>query len=51
MTAAQSLESGAILTFANAGSVVTITGDILINDVGNENVTIRFDLDKFLSYA
>ena len=51
LTAAQSLESGAILTFANAGSVVTITGDILINDVGNENVTIRFDLDKFLSYA
>lgn len=51
LTAAQSLESGVTLTFANAGTIATITGNITIHEVGNEDITIRLDLDKFLSYT
>ena len=49
LSAAQSLESGITLTFPGAGSVATITGNIKVNKVGNENVILRFDLEKFLS--
>ena len=49
LSAAQSLESGITLTFPGAGSVATITGNIKINKAGNENVILRFDLEKFLT--
>jgi len=49
LSAAQTLESGITLTFSGAGSVATITGSIKVNKVGNENVVLRFDLEKFLS--
>ena len=49
LSAAQTLESGVTLTFPGAGSVATITGNIKINKAGNENVILRFDLEKFLS--
>ena len=51
LTAAQSLESGVTLSFANAGTIATITGNITIHEVGNEDIIIRLDLDKFLSYT
>ena len=46
---AQTLESGVTLTFPNAGTVATITGNIKVNRVGNENITLRFDLERFLA--
>jgi len=46
---AQTLEDAQTFAFAGAGSVVTITGNIKINKVGNENLTLRFDVDKFLT--
>ena len=49
VSAAQTLESGITLTFPGAGTVATITGNIKINKVGNEAVTIYFDLEKFLT--
>ena len=49
LSAAQTLESGITLTFPGAGSVATITGNIKVNKVGNENVILRFDLEKFLT--
>jgi hypothetical protein len=49
LSAPQTLESGVTLTFPGAGSVATITGNIKINKAGNENVILRFDLEKFLS--
>ena len=48
LSAAQTLESGVTLTFPGAGSVATITGNIKVNKVGNENVVLRFDLEQFL---
>ena len=47
--AAQTLESGTTLTFPNASTVATITGNIQINQAGNANVVIYFDLEKFLT--
>ena len=47
--AVQTLESGTTLTFPNAGTVATITGNIKVNKVGNENVILSFDLEKFLA--
>ena len=49
LSAAQTLENGAVLTFPGAGTVITITGRIKINKAGNEDVTLRFDLEKFLT--
>ena len=49
LSAAQSLESGITLAFPGAGSVATITGNIKVNKAGNENVVLRFDLEKFLT--
>ena len=49
LSAAQTLESGITLTFPGAGSVATITGNIKVNKAGNENVVLRFDLEKFLT--
>jgi len=49
LSAAQELENGAVLTFSGASRVVTISGNIKINHAGNEDVALRFDLDKFLT--
>ena len=49
LSAAQTLENGAELTFPGAGSVVTISGNVKVNSAGNVNETLRFDLEKFLT--
>ena len=49
LSAAQTLEDGITLTFPGAGTIATVTGNIKINNVGNEDVTLRFDLEKFLT--
>ena len=49
VSAAQTLESGATLTFSGAGRIATITGDIEIHKIGNSSATFHFDLDKFLT--
>ena len=49
LSAAQELESGIGLTFAGVGTIATVTGNIKINNVGNEDVSLRFDLEKFLT--
>ena len=49
VSAAQTLESGITLDFTGAGTVATITGNILVKTVGNEDVTLYFDLEKFLT--
>ena len=49
LSAVQTLVCGTTLTFLGAGSVATITGNIKVNRVGNENVVLRFDLEKFLT--
>tara|TARA_R110000823_G_scaffold20938_1_gene63566 strand:- start:847 stop:2658 length:1812 start_codon:yes stop_codon:yes gene_type:complete len=46
---AQTLENGQTLTFSGAGDIVTITGNIKVNKVGNEALALRFDIDKFLT--
>jgi len=47
--AAQTLENGITLTFPGAGSIATITGYIKVNNVGNTNVDLMFDLEKLLT--
>lgn len=47
---AQTLEDNQTLTFTGAGNIVTITGNILINKAGAEDLFIYFDIDKFLTY-
>ena len=49
LTAAQTLEDGATLTFANAGLVATITGNAQVIKAGTANQTVRFDLDSLLT--
>ena len=49
LSAAQTLENGATLTFPGAGTIATITGNIKVNNVGNEDVTLRFDLERLLT--
>ena len=49
LSAAQTLESGIELTFPGASTVATITGNIKVNKVGNEDVTLRFDLERLLT--
>ena len=46
---AQTLEDGQTLTFTGAGNIVTITGNIKVNKAGNEDIALRFDIDKFLT--
>ena len=48
LSAAQSLESGATLTFANAGLVATVTGNIQVLKAGTASATIRLDVDRLL---
>ena len=49
LDSAQSLESGATFTFANAGLTATITGNIEILYAGNAGQTLRFNVDNLLS--
>ena len=49
LSAAQTLESGITLTFGGASTIATITGNMKINKVGNSDVTIYFDLERFLT--
>jgi len=49
VSAAQTLESGQTFTFPGAGSTFTITGDLIVKRVGNENLPIQLDVDKFLT--
>ena len=49
LSAAQTLEDNMSLTFSGASTVATITGNIKINKVGNADVAIYFDLEKFLT--
>ena len=49
LSAAQSLESGATLTFANAGLVATITGNIQVLKAGTASQTLRIDIEKLLT--
>jgi len=46
---AQTLEDAQTFTFTGAGNIVTITGFVKINKVGNDAVALRFDIDKFLT--
>ena len=49
LSAAQSLEDGATLTFANAGLVATITGNIQVLKAGTASQTLRIDIEKLLT--
>jgi len=49
LSAAQNLESGVTLTFADSGQVATITGNIEIVKAGTANQVIYFDLEKLLT--
>ena len=49
VSSAQTLESGAELSFPKVGTKATISGNIKINKVGNEDVTLRFDLENMLT--
>lgn len=49
LSAAQTLESGATLTFNGAGETITITGEIEIIKAGAADATISFDLEKFIT--
>ena len=49
LSAAQTLEDGITLTFPGAGTIATVTGYIKVNRAGSKDVTLRFDLEKFLT--
>jgi hypothetical protein len=49
LTAAQTLEDNMPLIFSGASTVATITGNIKVNKVGNADVKIYFDLERFLT--
>ena len=49
LTAAQTIENGATLTFAEAGQTATITGNIQVLKAGSADQALRFDVDKLLS--
>mgnify|MGYP003116665552 CR=1 FL=1 len=49
LTAAQTLEDGATLAFANAGLVATITGSVQVLKAGTSSQTVRIDIEKLLS--
>ena len=49
LSEAQTLEDNTVLTFANAGQTATITGNVIINKVGDSNAVIEFDVERLLS--
>jgi len=48
-SAAQTLESGQTVNLNGASRVITITGDITFESIGNASTTIYFDLERFTS--
>ena len=48
VSSALTLQNGVTLAFANASRIATITGSIKINNTGNTDATLYFDLEKFL---
>ena len=48
---AQTLENGITLTIDNTSRFAVITGDIYIKKVGTKDLTVYFDLEKFLTVA
>ena len=46
---AQTLEDNQTLTFTGAGNAVTITGNVLVNKAGTEDLFAYIDIDKFLT--
>ena len=51
LSAAQTLENGVTLTFAGAGKVATITGNIEVLKAGAADATLRFDVENLLTSA
>ena len=49
LSAAQTLENGITLKFSGAGETITITGDLTIDRVGSEDITLSLDLEKFIT--
>lgn len=49
MDAVQTLENGTTLTVENTSRVATITGTISINEVGLDDFTLFFDIERILS--
>jgi len=49
LSSVQTLEDGITLTFPGAGTIATVTGYIKVNRAGSKDVTLRFDLEKFLT--
>ena len=49
LTAAQTLEDNAVLTFANAGQTANITGNVKVVKAGDSSATIEFDVERLLS--
>jgi hypothetical protein len=45
------VQNGQTLTFSGAASVITITGSVEIDDIGDNNTTLYFDVEKFLTCA
>jgi len=49
LTAAQTLENGATLTFSGAGQTATITGNVEVIKSGSASQSVNFDVEKLLS--
>lgn len=49
LSAVQTIENGATLTFAGAGKVATITGNIEVTNAGESSQTLNFDVEKLLT--
>ena len=49
LTAAQTLEDGATLTFSGAGQTATITGNVEVIKSGSASRSVNFDVEKLLS--
>jgi len=49
LNVAQTLEDGVTLTYANAGQVATITGNVEVLSAGADSQTIYFDVETLLS--
>lgn len=45
------VQNGETLTFSGAASIITITGNIEVDDIGDASTTIYFDVEKFLTCA
>ena len=45
------LQNGQTLTFSGAASIITITGTVEIDNIGDNNFTMYFDVEKFLTCA